>query len=224
MKKIFILAAFCFISITMNAQILRAEELEKYAKEKYGEKWIDAAANLKLRINLDKNRCLTFVQVINADGKSKEQLYVLLNYWITHTFTDANSVIQLNDKELGRIIAKGYVKSIAYHIGGSNSYDVSITPVIKCDIKDEKVRVTYTAPFYSVIKNEAGGWMTRNTTPSIHKENWTLDSCYPFATKDSHKKTSAKAFVMTYAYSNVIMDKIEEVITNGMIGNELEDW
>ena len=32
--------------VTVNAQILRAEELEKYAKEKYGDKWVEAATNL----------------------------------------------------------------------------------------------------------------------------------------------------------------------------------
>ena len=30
--------------------------------------------------------------------------------------------------------------------------------------------------------------------------------------------------VMAYAYSNVLMDKIEEVVKNGLIGNETEDW
>lgn len=44
-KTVLLLAIFCSLLITANAQILRAEELEKYAKEKYGEKWIDAAKN-----------------------------------------------------------------------------------------------------------------------------------------------------------------------------------
>lgn len=35
-----------YVSSSLNAQILRTEELEKYAKEKYGEKWVDAADNL----------------------------------------------------------------------------------------------------------------------------------------------------------------------------------
>lgn len=84
--------------------------------------------------------------------QTKAQLYVLLNYWFTATFNDANSVIKLNDKELGTIIAQGYVANIAQHAGGSNAYNVSIKPIIKCDIKDGKVRVTYTVPFYSVTK------------------------------------------------------------------------
>jgi hypothetical protein len=29
---------------------------------------------------------------------------------------------------------------------------------------------------------------------------------------------------MTHAYSNAIMDKVEEAIKNGIVGNEDEDW
>lgn len=55
-------------------------------------------------VQLDKNNSLTYVQVINCEGKTKDQLYVLLNYWVSASFNDANSVIQLNDKELGCIL------------------------------------------------------------------------------------------------------------------------
>lgn len=159
MKKIILLLlAFVTVSTAVNAQILRAEELEKYAKEKYGEKWVDAATNLGSQLTLDKNNGITYVQVIEAPGKTQAELYVLLNYWFTATFNDANSVIKLNDKELGTIIAHGYVSNIAGHLGGTNAYDVSINPVIKCDIKDGKVRVTYSVPFYNVIRMAGGGW------------------------------------------------------------------
>ena len=56
---------------TTNAQILRADELENYAKEQYGEKWIDAATNLGSQLTLDKNNAITYTQVIPAEGKTK---------------------------------------------------------------------------------------------------------------------------------------------------------
>ncbi len=229
MRRIFFaLLALFFASASMNAQILRADELEKYAKEKYGEKWVDAATNLASQLTLDKNNAITYVQVIPAEGKTKEQLYVTLNYWFTATFNDANSVIKLNDKELGTIIAEGCVSDIAQHTGGSNSYQVSINPVIKCDIKDGKVRVTYTVPFYKVVRMAGGGWVGAfgggKTPPTRFDEKWTLDQCFPFAEKDSHKKTSSKALVMAHAYSNVVMDKIEECIKNGLYGDSNDDW
>ena len=100
--------------------------------------------------------------------------------------------------------------------------------VIKCDIKDGKVRVTYTVPYYDVVRMIGGGWMAalggNQTPPSRSDEKWTLDSCFPFAAKDSHKKISCKALVMAHAYSNVVMDKIEECLKNGLTGNENDNW
>ena len=34
----------------------------------------------------------------------------------------------------------------------------------------------------------------------------------------------AKALVMTHAYSNAIIDKVEEAFRNGIVGNEDDDW
>ena len=226
MKKMFLCAVMLLLTIGVNAQIMRAEELEKYAKEKYGEKWNDAAKNLASQLQLDKNNALTYTQIIEAPGKTKTQLYVILNYWYSNTFRSGKSVIQLNDKEAGVIIAKGYVDAIAAHAGGTNSYTVNITPIIKTDIKDGKVRVTYTIPFYDVDKMVGGGILGAmgGSRGTLVQENWPVEKCFPFIEKDSHKKTSAKALVMAHAYSNVIMDKIEEAIKNGVVGNENDNW
>ncbi|MDO4160071.1 MAG: DUF4468 domain-containing protein [Prevotellaceae bacterium] len=227
MKKLFITIVLFLTAFTIaNAQLLRVEELEKYAKQRYGDKWIDAATNLASQLSLDKNNALTYTQIIETPGKTKNQLYVLLNYWFTATFNDANSAITLNDKELGTIIAQGYMSNIAEHAGGSNSYYVSIKPIIKCDIKDEKIRVTYTVPYYDVTCMVGGGWIGifSDDKPIRSDEKWTFDKCFPFVAKDSHKRTSSKALIMTHAYSNVIIDKIEECVKNGLVGNEDDDW
>lgn len=202
---------------------MRAEELEAYAKEKYGEKWVDAAANLVKELQLDKNNSLTYTQVIDCGDKTKEQLYILVNYWVSSSFNDANSVIQLNDKNAGVIICQGYCSGIAANVGGMNTYVVSIKPVIKIDIKDKKIRVTYTVQNYEIERSNGALVANKYGNPVTHQK-WLLDKTYPFVPKDSHKKTSAKALIMTHAYSNVIMDKIEEAVKNGVSGNEGEDW
>ena len=74
-KVLWILAAVLFCGqVSVNAQIMKTEDLEKYAKERYGEKWVDAAANLSKGLQLDKNNNLTYQQVIEAPGKTKAQL------------------------------------------------------------------------------------------------------------------------------------------------------
>ena len=228
------LALMAVAALSVNAQIMRAEELEKYAENLYGNKWVDIAANLKTEstLTLDKNNSLTYVQVVEAPGRTALQLYTTLNYWFTSTFNDANSTIKLNDKEAGCIIAQGSVEGIATHTGGANKYNVSIRPIIRVDIKDEKCRITYSIQAYNVLKVAGGGIMGQinkglngyNETKEIY-ETWPLDQTYPFAEKDAFKakKTSSKSIIMTYCYSQVMLDKIEEAIKNGMV-NEDDNW
>lgn len=228
MRKVFLCITLALIAVCTNAQVMRTEELEKYAVERYGENWQEAARTLVRELQLDKNSSLTYTQVIDCGEQTKEKLYITLNHWFTETFNDANAVIKLNDKDAGCIIGQGFVSEIAGHVGGMNSYVVNIRPIIKVDIKDKKIRVTYTVQYYDVTKSIGGGIMGAmgGTVPTRSDEKWTLETCFPFAEKDGHKakKTSSKALVMTHAYSNVIIDKIEEAVKNGLVGNENDDW
>ncbi|MBP3251039.1 MAG: DUF4468 domain-containing protein [Prevotella sp.] len=229
-------------AMTVQAQVMKAADLEKYAKEKYGDKWLDAAKNLAEGLTLDKNESLTYQQVIQAEGKTKEQLYVALNYWATATFKDHNA-ITLNDKEAGCIIISSTIPSIVEHMGTISKYTVSITPVIRLDIKEGRVRVTFTVQNYDILNDISGGWfgvkpdgeknksygdgkrkMDDKTNVSLYDENWEIAKHYPFVEKDAQKRTCAKALVMTHAYSNAIIDKVEEALKNGIVGNEDDDW
>ncbi len=234
---------FLGTTVQVKAQLMKTEDLEKYAKYHYGDKWLDAAANLASGLSLDKNNNLTIQQVFPAPNKSKQQLYVLMNYWVTATFKDKQS-ITLNDKETGTIIINATMENIVTHTGGLNQYSVSITPIIKIDIKDEKIRVTYTVQSYDVLRDVSGGIFgaifdkesgtfddqkrkkQNVTNRKVYDEVWALNTCYPFIAKDEHlaKRTSAKALVMTHAYSSAVMDKIEEAVKNGIVGNEDDDW
>ena len=244
MKKIkFCISVIAFVFVTVmgvQAQVMKAADLEKYAKQRYGEKWLDAAMNLSKDLVLDKNESLTYQQVIEVPGKTRQQLYVTLNYWVTATFKD-NGAITLNDKEAGCIIVSSTINNIAEHVGTVNRYSVCITPVIRLDIKEGKVRVTYTVQNYDILADISGGWLTAvasndrtygdskrkkddKTNGFLYDEQWEIAKHYPFVEKDVKKRTCAKALVMTHAYSNAIMDKVEETLKNGMVGNEDEDW
>ena len=245
--KWMLVAIFLCGSMTTQAQIMKASDLEAYAKEKYGTKWLEAAANLAKDIVLDKNESLTYQEVVEAPGKTKEQLYIGLNYWATATFKDKQA-ITLNDKDAGCIIISSTIEAIADHTGTLYRYIVNITPIIRIDIKEGKVRITYTVQNYDVLKVENGGWLgaignddkdrNRNkdvyadgkrmnadkTDRQLSDEQWEIVKHYPFVEKDAQKRTCSKALVMTHAYSNAIMDKLEEVIKNGLVGNDDDDW
>ena len=229
------------LSMGAQAQVMKAADLEKYAKQRYGDKWLDAAKNLASTLTLDKNESLTYQEVIEVPGKTKQQLYLALNYWATATFKD-NNAITLNDKEAGCIIISSTIKNIAEHMGTVSKYSVSITPIIRLDIKEGKIRVTYTVQTYDVLADISGGWFgvaldgenksyadakrkaDDKTNPSLYDEQWEIAHHYPFVEKDTKKRTCSKALVMTHAYSNAILDKVSEAVKNGIVGNDDEDW
>lgn len=225
---------------TVQAQVMKAADLEKYAKQRYGDKWLDAAKNLASEMSLDKNQSLSYQQVIEVPDKTRQQLYVNLNYWVTATFKDKQA-ITLNDKDAGCIIISSTISNIVSHTGTLNKYSVSITPVIRFDIKDGRIRVTYTVQNYDILKDISGGWLSLvdsddrtfgdskrkkddKTNANLYDEQWEIAKHYPFVESDKQKRTCAKALVMTHAYSNAIMDKVEEAIRNGVVGNEDDDW
>lgn len=115
--------------------------------------------------------------------------------------------------------------------------------------KDGKVRVTYTVQNYDILKVEEGGWLgslgsdkgdqkRRNQTiysdgkrlkndnndRRLYDEQWEIAKHYPFVDKDAQKRTCSKALVMTHAYSNAIIDKVNEAVKNGITGGDDDDW
>ncbi len=242
-KKIMTLAAIFMLCVMgTQAQVLKGADLEKYAKQRYGDKWVDAATNLASSLVLDKNQSLTYQEVIEAPGKTKSQLYVALNYWATATFKDKQA-ITLNDKDAGCIIISSTLKDIAEHTGTINSYSVSITPVIRIDIKDGRIRVTFTVQNYDILRDISGGFLSGlvtnvddrtygdskrkaedKTNANLYDEQWEIARHYPFVERDAQKRTCSKALVMTHAYSNAIMDKVKEAVRNGLVGNDDDNW
>ncbi len=240
-------AVMACTTVSVQAQVMKAGDLEKYAKQRYGDKWVDAAANLAKGLTLDKNQSLTYQQVIEAPGKTSQQLYIALNYWVTATFKDKQA-ITLNDKDAGCIIISSTIDGIADHTGTLNRYVVSITPIIKIDIKEGRLRVTYTVQNYDILKAEDAGWLggfldnsdnrkshqnvysdgkrlkDDKTDRRLYDEQWEIAKHYPFVEKDVRKRTCSKALVMTHAYSNAIIDKIEEAVKHGLVGDDDEDW
>ena len=62
------------------------------------------------------------------------------------------------------------------------------------------------------------------TNANLYDEQWEIARHYPFVAKDAQKRTCAKALVMIHAYSNAIIDKVEEALKNGLVGNDDDDW
>ena len=150
--------------------------------------------------------------------------------------TDGEDAVQLV-----AVVLQRDEPNIAEHMGTLNKYSVSITPVIRLDIKEGRVRVIYTVQSYDVLADISGGWLSPTdnaqrtygdskrkqddkTNANLYDEQWEITRHYPFVEKDPQKRTCSKALVMAHAYSNAIIDKVEEALKNGLVGNEDDDW
>ena len=74
-------------------------------------------------------------------------------------------------------------------------------------IRDYRPRTTFSdALLVSCIADAA------LSSGPVKGDTWHIADCYPFVSKDSHKKTSSKAFIMANIYSQVVMNNIQEAI------------
>ena len=70
MKSIKIWACSAIIALcgvtNVQAQVMKSADLEKYAKQRYGERWLDAALTIAEELTLDKNQSLTYQEIIEV--------------------------------------------------------------------------------------------------------------------------------------------------------------
>jgi hypothetical protein len=99
--------------------------------------------------------------------------------------------------------------------------------LIFCGAMGVQAQVMKTADLEKYAKQRYGDSKRKKddkTNANLYDEQWEIAHHYPFVEKDSKKRTCAKALVMTHAYSNAIIDKVEEALKNGIVGNDDEDW
>ena len=112
-KVYFLLSAFFLTVLTVNAQDMP----------------IDPDTKL-----------IAYSEVVDVSSVSKSDLYVRANTWFTRTFKSAKSVLDLQDKEAGKLIGKGVLPMIIKlpMIGSTDAGTVSMTVTIIC--KDGKYK------------------------------------------------------------------------------------
>lgn len=195
---------FCICSFSQSVGV---KDIEKNADKSYGKNIESAALALANEFPLNDDGEFEMTRIIEAPGKSKDEIYVALNYWFTSNFKNANGAIKLNDKELGSIIANAFVRGVARHTIGLNEYNVDIDAVIKCDIKDGRARVRITMPNYTV--RVTNGFGIEST------EHWPVMMRFPYGMGDKKKKVSGDALVKACSLSMLIEDDIERALKKG---------
>jgi hypothetical protein len=82
--------------------------------------------------------------VIEMPGQSKDQIYAGTKGWLAQTFVSAKAVIEDDEKDEGRIIGNGRVKWPCTGLACLGQYDWLLGFTMRVDMKDDKMRVTFT--------------------------------------------------------------------------------
>lgn len=231
MKHIFVLLAMVFgFSLVSNAQITTYEDFKAssehliiYKDDEH--KKIDyqqTALELANVYTLDKHNAISRSVIYNVPGKTKEEIYVETNNWFVHSFRSGKSVIQLNDKEDGCIIGKGYVDALGFNQGFSNNSKAAAWVIIRIDIKDEKLRVIATIQSYEVTKSTGTGLMLLGGVAAPPRVvEYIPNECFPYTKKE--KGTGSKALTLAHCWIVTIFDALNDAVNNGITGLEGED-
>ena len=136
MKKLLILSIF-LLSIQQFSSQNVLDELKKVK---------DSILNLDI-----KERKIT--ATVDAIGKTKSEIYSIINKWVSINYNSANDVIQMNDKESGIMIVKGlsavsfinptraiYPKTKAF----PTKNKMLLNHLLEIKVKDNKYRLIYT--------------------------------------------------------------------------------
>jgi hypothetical protein len=88
-------------------------------------------------------RQVTYTSIIEASGIKKDLIYSRVREWVALNFKSAQNVIQMDDKESGKIITKGLLPSYYTYrmLGSDRQWPYNLRFTLNIAIKDEKLRV-----------------------------------------------------------------------------------
>ena len=90
------------------------------------------------------NGVVTYAEIIKLENAPKNELYLRGKEWFARTFVSANDVIQLDDRETGKIIGKGFTKS-SYKGAMGVVVLVDISYTISLVVKENRYRYEITS-------------------------------------------------------------------------------
>ena len=103
----------------------------------------------------DENGNLNFNEVIQIDNTKKDELYIRSKQFFVDTFKSANDVIQMDDKEAGVVIGKGYNDIYIKIMGVNNAVQMWYT--IKIQSKEGRYKYEIYDIYFKIYPSQYGG-------------------------------------------------------------------
>jgi len=174
-------------------------------------------AEIEGQWNLDDNGNVTYTRIVEAHKLSKEEIYNrALNYFV-YNYGSGKSVIQTQDKELGRIVGKGLYDDVHVGISIITTY-VDCWHIARVDVKEGRARIILTLTTYD--KKIVGG----DGPPS--EISLRVEQSFPINPKGNQKTLMGKVFYKSHLSAILSLDAIEKAIKDGNTSKSLEkdDW
>jgi len=86
---------------------------------------------------------ITYTDVVKVDSVSKDELYNRAKRWFVDNYNSSKDVIQLDDKENGEIIAKGFFEEF-WQVTAYSGMNVNVWQKIQIQIKDGRYKYEIT--------------------------------------------------------------------------------
>lgn len=214
-KRIISALAVLVCAVGVSAQVVVSSEMESYAIQKYGDNWQLTAGSLVTQQPLVDGQ-VEYTEIIEVPGKTRQQLYSIMELWMVKMFPDALTVV---NPESGVLVARDHVFNVTERmVGLRKAYVLSIDPEVRIDVKDGRVRVMCTTGYYNISRTGGVAGKTVNNVfrtgaPKDNSESWAIRSNFPFTT--DHEIHCAKAFVKTTTYGPLFVQKVKAALQKG---------
>ena len=86
-----------------------------------------------------QNGLVNYSEVVQVDSISKDELYIRAKRWFVNTYKSANHVIQLDDKESGDIMGKGFFKT-SWQVTFYAFSDIEVHHTVSIQVKEGRYR------------------------------------------------------------------------------------
>ena len=90
-----------------------------------------------------KDGKVTYDGVVQVDSINKDELYKRAKRWFIETYKSAKDVIQLDDKENGEVIGKGFFE-IYWQVTFMSGQNINVWQTMKIQVKDGRYRYEIT--------------------------------------------------------------------------------
>lgn len=88
-----------------------------------------------------ENELITFSTVVQVEGVSKDELYLRAHGWIIKSFNSAKDVVQLDDKEAGKIVCKT-VTTLSAGKGFFGKVVMDIYYLLTIEVRDDRYKIS----------------------------------------------------------------------------------